>query len=55
MRALVVDDAVSLRELTASDAPDEGRIRVLLAGICGTDLEILRGYAGLREAGSLSR
>jgi threonine dehydrogenase-like Zn-dependent dehydrogenase len=27
---------------------DEALIRVLLAGICGTDLEILKGYSGFR-------
>ncbi len=26
----------------------EARVRVLLAGICGTDLQVLRGYAGFR-------
>jgi 2-desacetyl-2-hydroxyethyl bacteriochlorophyllide A dehydrogenase len=28
--------------------PGEARVRVRLAGICGTDLELLRGYAGFR-------
>lgn len=46
MRALVVDPKLSFR----SDYPDPGRatgesiVRVSLAGICGTDLEITRGY-----------
>jgi len=29
-------------------APGEALVRVLLAGICGTDLELLRGYHGFR-------
>jgi alcohol dehydrogenase len=51
MRALVVDEE-GLR--LARDcpipqpAPGEVRIRTLLAGICNTDLEILRGYAGFQ-------
>ena len=28
--------------------PGEARVRVRLAGICGTDLELLQGYAGFR-------
>ena len=49
MRALVLEDGV-LR--LRGDAPrpepaaDEVLIRVLLAGICSTDLELVKGYAG---------
>src|SRR5512138_2172892 len=50
MRALVleVDGSLSLQERAkpAGIANDECLIRVTAAGICGTDLELLRGYAG---------
>ena len=50
MRALVVDPKLSFR----SDYPDpspatgESLVHVSLAGICGTDLEIARGYMNYR-------
>lgn len=50
MRALYFDGALELRE----DYPDPARIageslvRVALAGICGTDLELARGYMAFR-------
>ena len=50
MRALVVDPRLSFK----SDYPDPDRaagesvVRVTLAGICGTDLEITRGYMNYR-------
>ncbi len=51
MRAAVVDEqglrVVQGRAIPAP-TPGEVRIRTLLAGICNTDLEILRGYAGFR-------
>ena len=37
---------VTLREVTPPRADGEALIRVRLAGICNTDLEIVRGYAG---------
>ncbi len=47
MKALVYDGTLSLKEL---DVPvpkkDEALIRVELAGICNTDLEVARGYLG---------
>ncbi len=48
MRALVLDTdgTLSLRNCAQPDARDECLIRVTAAGICGTDLELLRGYAG---------
>ncbi len=50
MNALVVDRNVEFRadypEPVA--APGESIVRVTLAGICGTDLEIARGYMGYR-------
>jgi threonine dehydrogenase-like Zn-dependent dehydrogenase len=48
MRALTLDPTGSLRlvERDTPSAEDECLIRVLAAGICGTDLELMRGYAG---------
>lgn len=47
MSALVVEEGnLRLTELPVPFRPGECLIRVRLAGICGTDLEILGGYAG---------
>lgn len=48
MRALVLgpDGNLSLQERPRPRAAGECVIRVHAAGICGTDLELLRGYAG---------
>lgn len=48
MRAIVLDadGTLSLRDRPKPAAGDECVIRVTAAGICGTDLELLRGYAG---------
>jgi alcohol dehydrogenase len=48
MRAVVLDadGTLSLRDRSKPAAADECVIRVTAAGICGTDLELLRGYAG---------
>jgi threonine dehydrogenase-like Zn-dependent dehydrogenase len=48
MRALVASraDGLRLREVAAPDEDSFCRIRVSMAGICGTDLQILEGYAG---------
>jgi threonine dehydrogenase-like Zn-dependent dehydrogenase len=48
VRALVLDNdgRLSLRDRPKANAPGECLIRVTAAGICGTDLELLRGYAG---------
>ena len=48
MRALVLDPdgTLSLRDRPKPDVVGECLIRVTAAGICGTDLELLRGYAG---------
>ncbi len=48
MRALVLDSdgTLSLRSRPTPRAADECLIRVTAAGICGTDLELLKGYAG---------
>jgi alcohol dehydrogenase len=48
VRAVVLDadGTLSLRERARPVAVSECVIRVTAAGICGTDLELLRGYAG---------
>ncbi|MBD3647194.1 MAG: alcohol dehydrogenase catalytic domain-containing protein [Pseudomonadales bacterium] len=51
MRALwLEDDRLTLREDVPEPEPVPGEmlIRVCRAGICGTDIELLRGYSGLR-------
>jgi threonine dehydrogenase-like Zn-dependent dehydrogenase len=37
---------LSIRDIAKPDNADEVLVRVLLSGICNTDLEIARGYAG---------
>lgn len=47
MRALVLDaGTLTLRDRPMPAAEGECLVRVTAAGICGTDLELLRGYAG---------
>jgi alcohol dehydrogenase len=49
MRALVFDGKLTLHEVEKPiPQPGEALIRVTLAGICGTDLEILKGYSAFR-------
>ncbi|MCO5166515.1 MAG: alcohol dehydrogenase catalytic domain-containing protein [Planctomycetes bacterium] len=49
MRALVWDgEALRLEERAAPRADGRARVRVLLAGVCSTDLQLLRGYMGFR-------
>ncbi|MBN1418828.1 MAG: alcohol dehydrogenase catalytic domain-containing protein [Planctomycetes bacterium] len=50
MRGVWFDRTLSVREDLArpAPAPGEALVRVSLAGICRTDLEILRGYMGFR-------
>jgi alcohol dehydrogenase len=47
MKSLYFDGKLTLRDVPAPKAgPGEALIKVLLAGICGTDREILKGYSG---------
>lgn len=48
MRALVLgtDGRLTLEQVAQPEWPGECLIRVTLAGICGTDLQMLEGYAG---------
>ena len=39
---------LSIKEVAKPDGKDEALVRVLLSGICNTDLEIARGYAGFQ-------
>jgi alcohol dehydrogenase len=49
MEALFFDNQLALREVdTPRPAAHEALIRVALAGICGTDRQILKGYSGFR-------
>ena len=49
MKALVVNGKLSLRDMPEPcPGPGEALIRVRLAGICGTDREILKGYSDFR-------
>jgi threonine dehydrogenase-like Zn-dependent dehydrogenase len=49
MRALRVDKKkLAVREVEKPEPGQEALVRVLLSGICNTDLEIARGYAGFK-------
>ena len=49
MKALYFDGQLELREVDKPrPGPGEALIQVLLAGICGTDREILKGYSNFR-------
>jgi len=49
MLALRVETkSLSVKEVEKPDRADEALVRVLLSGICNTDLEIARGYAGFK-------
>src|SRR5215208_7915147 len=39
---------LSVKEVEKPDRAEEALVRVLLSGICNTDLEIARGYAGFK-------
>lgn len=47
MKALrSIDRLLSLDDVAVPDVPREALVRVLASGICNTDIEIARGYAG---------
>src|SRR6186997_712179 len=49
MQALRVEKKkLAVREINRPKPGDEALVRVLLSGICNTDLEIARGYAGFQ-------
>jgi 2-desacetyl-2-hydroxyethyl bacteriochlorophyllide A dehydrogenase len=49
MKALYFDGKLAVREVdTPQPGAGEALIQVMLAGICGTDREILKGYSGFR-------
>lgn len=49
MKALRVDEhGVDVHEVEKPHREDEALVRVIVSGICNTDLEIARGYAGFR-------
>lgn len=48
MKALRFGGTVKVEEIPRPACGEEALVRVLLAGICNTDLEITRGYAGFR-------
>ncbi len=50
MKALFFDDVLTFEPDVPMPAPgkNEALIRVLMAGICGTDLELFKGYKGFR-------
>src|SRR5512138_57224 len=49
MKALRVDKKrLAVREIEKPRRDNEALVRVLLSGICNTDLEIARGYAGFK-------
>jgi len=49
VQALCFDGAIALRDLPRPEpGPGEALVRVRMAGICNTDLQITRGYMGFR-------
>lgn len=47
MKALqFIDDQLKLGDIARPENEDEALVRVTMSGICNTDLEIVRGYAG---------
>ncbi|HEX8738314.1 MAG TPA: alcohol dehydrogenase catalytic domain-containing protein [Pyrinomonadaceae bacterium] len=49
MKALrFLNNNLSIAEISKPDARNEAVVRVLKSGICNTDLEIVRGYAGFQ-------
>jgi threonine dehydrogenase-like Zn-dependent dehydrogenase len=50
MRAIVLDDGVHFRTAQPSPTPAEGEVlvRVSVAGVCETDIQLVKGYMGFR-------
>src|SRR6476620_11361562 len=49
MKALRVEKKkLAIKEVAKPEPRDEAVVRVTLSGICNTDLEITRGYAGFK-------
>jgi threonine dehydrogenase-like Zn-dependent dehydrogenase len=50
MRAIVLDDRVTVQQARPSPTPGDGEVlvRVHRAGICETDLQLIKGYMGFR-------
>jgi threonine dehydrogenase-like Zn-dependent dehydrogenase len=49
MKALRVDkNKIAVRDIELPERGQEALVRVLLSGICNTDIEIMRGYAGFK-------
>ena len=50
MRAIVLNDHVEVRDDWPTPNPAEGEVlvRVLRAGVCETDLQLIKGYMGFR-------
>jgi threonine dehydrogenase-like Zn-dependent dehydrogenase len=50
MRAIVLNDHVEVRDDCATPNPADGEVlvRVLRAGVCETDLQLIKGYMGFR-------
>src|SRR5262245_20609909 len=45
MQALWLEDhEISLRDVPRPDSPNEALVKILKAGICSTDLELVKGY-----------
>lgn len=44
----VHNKSLKVKDIEKPDRPNEALVRVLLSGICNTDLEIARGYAGFK-------
>ena len=49
MKALYFDGALQLKEIPEpTPMADEALVKVIMAGICNTDVEITRGYMGFK-------
>lgn len=49
MRALRIDSGnLQLADMSVPATEDEALVRVSMSGICGTDLQLLKGYSGFR-------